>query len=411
MTTKKKGPESPAGIQLPQGAKNPREVSKTAAGYGAGSAGGELQHQKFGGDDPRKSSSASRETTDSYPRFLLVKRKNSSENFDKISPFVISKTIYGLIGETKSISKIKDGLLIETKTNAQSRRLLEEKKLANLEIEVSPHATLNISKGVIFCKDLLNCSILRRIKSKQNEIMVDTPNHIITFNKPTLPKEINVAFYKLKVRPYIPPPRRCFNCQRFGHVADKCANEKICACGRNPHGETICEEPKNCVNCNGTHSAGYKNCPKYKLEAAIQRIRTLEKISYQEAKNKVIIKTPIPNKTYATAANFNKTDITTAEITREIIPQIEQVIKNILSEQLNKTDIFKIPQTPKYTYTSRERSDSLSTSVSTQSEQRKRPLSQNDNTSGEDTDSEKKQNTKKKRGRPKSQSKMDSDER
>nr|CAI5832528.1 unnamed protein product [Callosobruchus analis] len=66
----------------------------------------------------------------------------------------------------------------------------------------------------------------------------------------------------------------------------------VCACGKPPHGEAECEQPVKCVNCNGPHSAGYKGCETYKEEAAIQRIKVLERIPYSEAKKKLQLNTP-----------------------------------------------------------------------------------------------------------------------
>ncbi|KAG5884287.1 hypothetical protein JTB14_001354 [Gonioctena quinquepunctata] len=125
--------------------------------------------------------------------------------------------------------KIKNELFVNTKSNVQFLRLLEVKKFAEYDVEVVAHSTLNISKGVIFCKDLLNCTM--------EEIM------------------------------------RCFKSQAFGHVANICTKEQICACGNPPYEGSPCEEPKKCVNCNGPHSSGYKNCPTYKKEQLVQQIK------------------------------------------------------------------------------------------------------------------------------------------
>nr|CAH7765081.1 unnamed protein product [Callosobruchus chinensis] len=108
------------------------------------------------------------------------------ENFEKISPFVISKLLYGLVGDVQSVRKIKDGLLVQTKSNPQSKRLMEVTKFGEYEVEIIPHATLNQSKGVILCRDLLNSSVeevkeelksigvihVRRLKTKRNNFKI-----------------------------------------------------------------------------------------------------------------------------------------------------------------------------------------------------------------------------------------------
>ncbi|CAH2019504.1 unnamed protein product, partial [Acanthoscelides obtectus] len=56
----------------------------------------------------------------------------------------------------------------------------------------------------------------------------------------------------------------------------------------------------HCVNCEGEHAANSRACPKMKEEIAIQKVRTMEKLSYLEAKKKVI--RPIPQKSYSEIA-------------------------------------------------------------------------------------------------------------
>jgi len=63
-------------------------------------------------------------------------------------------------------------------------------------------------------------------------------------------------------------PNKCFNCQKFGHTAEKCTSQnKICLrCAEN-HALKDCTVDKKtgpfkCGNCGGAHAAVDKNCPK-----------------------------------------------------------------------------------------------------------------------------------------------------
>ncbi|CAH1099786.1 unnamed protein product [Psylliodes chrysocephalus] len=328
---------------------------------------------------------AGKVTVAPVPRFLLVKRKDKDnvESFDKVSPFLIAKSIYGLIGDTNSIRKTEDGLIIHTKSDKQSSRMLNVTKLNDIDVIVTPHGTLNISKGVIYCKDLLNCSIeeilsnlehegvtdVRRLKRKINDQLEDTPNHILTFNKPNLPKEIKAAYYNLQVRPYIPPPTRCFNCQKFGHVSATCTKDKLCSCGLAPHESQPCEQPIKCINCEGSHSAYSKTCPKYSTEAAILKIKITEKIPYIEAKRKVAVTLP-RNISYATATNRppNNTPapINTNDVIKELTPNLEQLISKLITQEIQKAitntsfpyNPFQYPPQPRYSSRPKRNRDS-----------------------------------------------------
>ncbi|GFX47817.1 uncharacterized protein TNCV_5002381 [Trichonephila clavipes] len=66
------------------------------------------------------------------------------------------QAVQGSAGSVKSINKLPSGdLLIETATQAQSINLLQCTNLSNIPITATPHKTLNSSKGVIYCPDLI----------------------------------------------------------------------------------------------------------------------------------------------------------------------------------------------------------------------------------------------------------------
>nr|CAH7734032.1 unnamed protein product [Callosobruchus chinensis] len=152
-----------------------------------------------------------------------------------------------------------------------------------------------------------------------------------------------------------------------------CKKEKVCVCAKVPHGETPCIDPKKCVNCEGSHSALYKGCPKFREETAIQRVKTIERISYTEAQKKVKQTTPKPNISYASATTLappSTQTISHAALEVSIVPEIVKAIRETLNKFLPSTT-FKTPEKPS-TFHSRERSDSVSTNVSAVSDQRKR---------------------------------------
>lgn len=103
------------------------------------------------------SKSLSQRHAGTIPRFLIVKRKEG--DFCKVSSFLIEKVIQETVGTLKSARKIREGLRIETNNMNQSKKLLGLKKFGNYEIEVTPHASLNYTKGVV--TDLLIVQLLK----------------------------------------------------------------------------------------------------------------------------------------------------------------------------------------------------------------------------------------------------------
>ncbi|KAJ8943554.1 hypothetical protein NQ314_009708 [Rhamnusium bicolor] len=162
----------------------------------------------------------------------------------------------------------------------------------------------------------------------------------------SLPEKVNAGiYYSLPVRPYIPAPLRCFNCQKFGHSKNSCDKEPTCVCGKALHVGTTCTEPVNCVNCGGEHFARSKNCPIFKEEAAIQKIKVLEKVPYVEAKRKVKASASPTFGSYATVAARNTSStINIKEIITQMIPEIIKICTELIEKnKLNKSSLVTKP--------------------------------------------------------------------
>ena len=269
------------------------------------------------------------------PRYLVMKKVTG--DFSKDNPFFIAKTLKGMI-QFKNVKKIRDGLLIETEKVIDSQKLLKVVNFGSFPVVVVPHSSLNYSKGVVSWKDLIDCPVelikselssqnvvdVKRITVRRDEIIRNTASLILTFNTSNLPSTILAGYRVLRVRPYIPAPLRCFKCQKFGHVASRCDKEQVCVCGKSLHEGSPCVQPLSCVNCSGDHSSRSKLCAVYQNEAAIQELKTREKISYFEARRKLAPQNlPRPNVSYSQA-------VTSAPVTvtREI--NIEQLVEKLL---------------------------------------------------------------------------------
>ncbi|GFV94343.1 uncharacterized protein TNCV_2267971 [Trichonephila clavipes] len=74
----------------------------------------------------------------------------------KNSPFVIHRVIICIGGEPKSIKRLRSGdLLIETNFAIQTNSFLLAKSFLDSPVNISPHKSLNTSRGVISESDLL----------------------------------------------------------------------------------------------------------------------------------------------------------------------------------------------------------------------------------------------------------------
>lgn len=253
-----------------------------------------------------------------FKRFFVIR---SSQNADlrKLNIFKIDTELRNkLNGEpTKIRMRTDGGVDVEVNSAEQSDLIKKIKSLVHEPVIVELHPRYNSCQGVIMSsllKDYSEQDILDglsdkgvtkvyRMKKKVDDDLVNTSALVLTFDTPKLPDKIKIicGIFE-KVRPYIPMPRRCFKCQKFGHVGKFCrARNGICGkCSEEAH-EGECTQPTKCINCLGPHPASAKSCSRYQLEKEILAIQAKERIPFTEAKEIAMSRHITPGITYSTA--------------------------------------------------------------------------------------------------------------
>ena len=130
-----------------------------------------------------------------FPHFIVLESLEE-KSLAKVSPFVIQKTLSGIV-TPKSVKKLKNStLLVEIDRKTYAENLLKLKTFFNIKIKSYPHTTLNTSRGVIKSSEIktnLNSQgviDVRRISIRRNGKTIETNTYILTFNQPQVPKEI-----------------------------------------------------------------------------------------------------------------------------------------------------------------------------------------------------------------------------
>ncbi|XP_029717974.1 uncharacterized protein LOC115260807 [Aedes albopictus] len=221
------------------------------------------------------------------------------------NPYIIGKSVEacagGEIEDAKSEAQgTKDTLMVRNPT--QVTKLLKLTRLIDgTEVEVVPHPNLNVCRCIISTFDLIrmeekdilaemakdNVIRVQRITRYTDGKKINTPALILTFCKTTYPETIKVGLRRVPTRPYIPNPMLCYGCFSYGHTRARCPGPQRCVnCSGEFHGDE-CGEATLCLNCKGDHRPTNRQCPVYKKEVEIIKVKVRDNLSFPEARKRV----------------------------------------------------------------------------------------------------------------------------
>ena len=249
-----------------------------------------------------------------FKRFLTIKHADEKIKMTDLNPFIIEKNLKVLLGKKTfyKVTKTRAGhLLIEVDRKEIMNKLKKTKHIGDIPVLISEHDNLNTCKGVIFCdnkevqkmdddeilaemidqdQDVKTVYRIEKRKEGTTDEKEKTDTFIVTFDTRILPQNIKIGYEIVEVKPYFPNPRRCFNCQMYGHGKNQCTHETRCAtCGQEGHeyGDDECDNEKHCFHCEQEHATTSKECPMFKLEKVIIQDKTRYNLTFRQARERV----------------------------------------------------------------------------------------------------------------------------
>lgn len=256
------------------------------------------------------------ETAVAPHKSFFVVTSSTGRNLAEIDVIAANAQLERLLrGKPKSISELRSGdLLVEVSSKAQGDALLRLTHLADCAVSVAPHERLNQSRGTIYYANkpkyttaqlqstLADFHVVdvHQMSRKRNGVTEHLPLYVLTFASCQLPSYVSIGWTRCSVRLYVPRPRRCYKCQKFGHSATSCRSTTgLCAnCGEVSH-PPPCTNPSKCSNCDGSHPASSQNCFYYTLEQEILTTQAKDRLSYRDAKRSVTSRFVRPNQSFA----------------------------------------------------------------------------------------------------------------
>jgi len=251
-----------------------------------------------------------------YTKFYTITATQPNETLLNLDIINANKEMKSQINGTPTkVTELRDGsLLVEVASEEQSNKIKTIQRLNETRVSVTPHNSLNQTKGTIFFKNTYrytNEQLLQElstykvidiyhIERKINNEQMPTNIYILTFDACTLPEKVYIGWKDFDVREYIPRPRRCFKCQGYYHGSKNCRSEiSICVtCGQEHH-DTPCTRTASCKNCRQPHPASSKECFYYKLAQEVVTLQTRQKMSFKDARRKAMQTMMTPDTTYA----------------------------------------------------------------------------------------------------------------
>lgn len=298
--------------------------------------------------------------------------------------FVIRKVIEHHCGSIAMCKKLRSGeLLVHVNSAASANAIMKMKTIHDVPVRVYAPIFSNVRKGVVYHyefknmteDEIVDCMHDQAVVAAQHFRKLDkTKNQrfntgmvTLTFAGITLPERVVVGWESVDVRAFVPRPRRCFKCQQYGHASTSCRSAEVCSkCAQAGHNADDCNSTTfKCVACNGSHPSFDKDCPSWKRECDILKVKVEANLSYKEAKERVegpFKATPTPGLMYSSVLKNRPTmaskgcnagkpeDIIEGKV---IIPTIDKNLATINTNEISQTPLVnqvttntnEIPQT------------------------------------------------------------------
>ena len=230
---------------------------------------------------------------------IYVFVKGDRVDITNVSTSRVFADICDLINRKPVITRSNRSLRILCRNNAEKEILMGTNYIAGHRVIFSEpyaksrNALYTLNRGIIFGVDEelteeqisyeIDLPAKRIVRKIGGEIKIT--RQVILYFEGKIPAHVFFLWRRYEVSVYIPEPTNCYNCQKFGHKANKCNSSSKCPICSGHHSYEDCDVRKTnnkderralCPNCKGQHSASYKGCRIYQEAKIIKKIQISE---------------------------------------------------------------------------------------------------------------------------------------
>lgn len=297
--------------------------------------------------------------------FFEIKHSQGMSLYNLLNPFKLAADLEkNLKTPPKAVKRQKSGtIVVEVHNYQQAKAIMGIKTIGQVPVIVTPHSSLNYSKGVLKCWELdsmetteiqdalasqnvIHVRRLTKVNSSSSKII---PVFVLTFSTKNLPQTVRILYTQYNIEQYYRQPLRCFRCQRYGHALP-CSRPNVCPnCAiqhDGTHNEAECENPPKCAAClEDGHNVRSNSCPIYKKECNTVRLSQSEKMSIPEAR-KIVNATPESKKSFKTFSEALKASGQLTQFSQQSFVSTQLSQQTLASTQYTQEPLAHIQQTP-----------------------------------------------------------------
>ena len=188
----------------------------------------------------------------------------------------------------------KGQFILQLTPDQDAEEIIGEHEINGIEVEITMPDSMNVVKRIIHHPELayMNQEEVADMLAEAGAVAAvkppDAAYAFVSWKRSTgaIPTTVLVGWDRVKVKNLQPRPRRCYCCQTYGHIAEDCTKTPVCPhCGQDhePADDGGCNNVPHCAACGGPHAATDPECPTWKQEKTVMKIRREKKLSYSEA--------------------------------------------------------------------------------------------------------------------------------